>query len=168
MSDITNVIAKQKQLYHNAGANSSATSDAVDSINDFFITVKLPTGSDGNTTVTAANDSVATTAPVDCKLVSAYFATTPTITSTAGGRASTSGPATDTININVQTNGVAVVNFNSDNLAAASGANAVVTLTVNSVNSFLDAGEVCLIDYNMEDNTNNYIEGELVLGFRRQ
>jgi len=157
MSDTTNVTTKQKQLYHDSAANAQAVSDAVDALTDIVVNVQLPTGSDGEDSINAANDSVCITMPVNCKLQSAYLTATNTITSTG----------TDTILVTVKTNGVTAATFNSDTLAAAISANGVSAITVNTVNSFVDAGEVVLIAYTMEDNANNYIEGELILGFRR-
>lgn len=148
-------------MHYNAGATPSDVDSAVDDKNAFFITVKLPTGSDGNAAAAAANDSVVTTVPVDAKLEAAYLTCTPALTNVAG----------DTITLNVKTNSISAVAFDSDNLTDSNGANSansVITLSVTTTNSFLDAGEVCLIDYTMEDNTNNYIEGELVLKFSRQ
>jgi len=157
MTTTSNLIQKQKQAGHAAASTSNAVSDAVDVLNDFYLTVQLPTGSDGNTTVTAANDSVAVSVPLDCKLQNAYLTATAAITNTAG----------DTILVNVATNGVAAITFDSDDLAATAAANSATALTVNTVNSFVDIGEVVLVSYTMEDNTNNYLEGILTLGFRR-
>ena len=156
MSDTTNVIAKQKALYHDA--NSSNVSDAVEAMHDIIINVKLPTGSDGNAAVGAADDSLVVTTPVDAKLVSAYFAATVSITNEAA----------NTIALTIKTNGETAVSFDSDDLAATVAANAIAELTVNAANSFLDAGEVCLIAYTQQQVAENYLEGELVLTFRRQ
>jgi len=156
MSDTTNVIAKQKALYHDA--NSSNVSDAVEAMHDIILNVKIPTGSDGNTAVAAADDSLVTTLPVNGKLVSAYFATTVDITNEAA----------NTIALTVKTNGITAISFDSDDLAATVSANSIATLTVDASNSFLDAGEACLIAYTQQQVAENYLEGELVLTFRRQ
>lgn len=162
MSTTTNVIAAQKGLYHGQGANSSDLDSAVDALHDIVVTVNVPgvvDDGDGNASAAAsASGSILTTVPVNCKLVSAYFCTVPTITSTAG----------DTVTLNVTTNGVAAVNFDSDDLASASGANTVVALTVDDSNSFVDAGEAVNIIFAAEDGPNNFLQGTLVLGFRRQ
>lgn len=159
MSVTTNVVAKFKQLFHNAGTTSNAVSDAVDALNDFYITVQLPVGYDGNTAAAAANAAVTVPVFADSKLLGAKLSATTAMTNTAG----------DDVVLTVATNGVTVCTYNSN--AAATGAiaaNGVSNLTVTTTNSFVDAGEKILVAYAMADNTNNYLNGTLTLQLRRQ
>jgi hypothetical protein len=159
MSVTTNIVAKFKQLFHAAGANSNSVSDAIDALNDFYIDLKIPNGFDGNAASAAANASVTVPVFVDAKLIGAKLSTTTAIANTTG----------DDVVITVATNGVTVATFNSN--AAVSGAvaaNGVANITVTTTNSFVDAGEKILVAYTMGDVTNNYPNGILSLQLRRQ
>jgi hypothetical protein len=159
MSVTTNVIAKMKQLFYNAGDNSNAVSDAIDQFNDFFIAVHVPAEPAGNAYAAAANGSVAVTVPYNSKLVGCNICTTPAITNATG----------DDIVMTVTANGVTSASYNS-NASAQGGikANSVGAFSMTVTNSFVDAGEVCKLAYTMADNTNNYLDGYVTLTFRRQ
>jgi DNA/RNA-binding domain of Phe-tRNA-synthetase-like protein len=159
MSVTTNIVAKFKQLFYNAGDNSNAVSDAVEQFNDFFIAVQVPAEPAGNAYAAAANGSVALTVPYNAKLVGCNICTTPAVTNATG----------DDIVITVTTNGATAATYNSNASAqGAISANSVGAFSVNTVNSFIDAGEVCKLAYTMADNTNNYLNGVVTITFRRQ
>lgn len=159
MSVTTNIVAKFKQLFHSAGTTSNAVSDAVDALNDIYIAVKVPDASKcpGGNAANATNSSITLTLPIDTKLVSAYMTSTNAI----------DNDAADTIFVNVSVNGVAAIAFDSD-ATAGIAANAAAALTVNTVNSYLDAGEPCIISYAQQTAAKNFIDGVVTLAFRRQ
>jgi hypothetical protein len=161
MSVTTNVIAKFKQLFYNSGTTPDLVDTAVEAMNDYFYTVKLPNGADGNSAVTAANSAVTIPVFVDSKLIAAKLS--------CDKDKAILNTAADDIVVTIATNGVTVSTFNSN--AAATGAvaaNATVNLTVNTVNSFVDAGENILVAYTMADNTNNTPNAIISLQLRRQ
>jgi len=158
MSDTTNVIAKQKQLYYNAGTTSNAVSDAVDALNDIHMNVQLPSAISDGGAAAAANSELSFALPLAAKLVGANFGTTMAMTNTAG----------DTIAVTVTTNAVSAATFDSDDLAATASAGDIVAFTVNSTVAAFASGEKIKVEYTLEDNTNNYLDGILTLTFRRQ
>jgi len=158
MSDTTNIIAKIKQAYYNAGSTSNAVSDAVEAMNDVLVNIQLPAtqkGDDGNAQ-TSVNNQVAFTLPVDCVLQSAYLSSINAIDNAEA----------DTIFLNVSVNAVSVIAFDSDD-SDGIGANAVSALTVNSIPQ-LDAGEVVLVAYAHQTAANNFLDGVLTMNFRRK
>lgn len=155
MSTTTNIQAKFKQLFHTAGANTTDTSDTVDSLNDVIVNIKLPNGNDGNAAVGAANSSVTFTLPYSAKLYKAYLSSTNAIDNAAA----------DTIFVNVSVNGTAAIAFNSDNLASTLAANTATALTVT--NASLSAGNAVVVSYAQQTVANNFVDGILTLVFQR-
>ena len=156
MSVLTNVLTKMKQAWYNTGANSEVVAAAVDKMEGQVVSIRLPSGADGNAVAAAADSSVLLTVPWDCRLMSAYFVSTPAIVNTE---------AMDVV-VSIATNGVTAGSYNSN--AAAQGAvaaNGVATFSMTTDNSYVDAGEKVLVAYTMADNTNNYLDGILTMNF---
>lgn len=149
MSVTTNIVAKMKQLFYNAGDNSNAVSDAVDIFNDFEVTLFLNTD----------NSIVCYSPPVDCKLVGAKIL--------AGVTNITCNTAANTTVYTINTNGVTVNTFNTDAKSADIGAGTAYNLTVNTVNSFVDAGEICKVTL-VNDQAGDDFPQHIALRFRRQ
>lgn len=158
MSVTTNIVQKLKQFCYNAGDNAAAVHTATEALSDMIVAVRVPNGTDGNAYTAAENSSVTLTMPVDCKLQSAYFCTTAVCDSTAG----------NTKTLTVNTNGWTAVSFYSDALAANAAVNSVMTLTTNTINSYVDAGEAVVVEYKNQTVGSNALMGTLVLSFRRQ
>lgn len=158
MSVTTNIVTKFKQLFYNAGTTPDLVDSAIDAMDDIIVAIKVPSGNDGNAASAAVNSAMSFALPVDTKLIGAKMSTTNAIDNAAA----------DTINLNVAVNGIVAVAFDSDALAATLAANTVTNLTVNTVNSFLDAGEVCIVSYLQQVAANNYLDGIVTLQFRRQ
>lgn len=160
MSVTTNILTKWKEFFYNTGSSEIAVSNAVTNFHSTTLSVKLPTGTDGNTAAAAANGSLVLTVPVDCKLSASYYANGPVALTNATG---------DDIVVTVSTNGIACSTYNTN--AAAQGAvaaNAIGTFSTNTVNSYVDAGEKILVVYTMADNTNNYLNGNLILHLTKE
>ena len=156
MSDITNVITKQKQFFYNAGVNSSNVDAAVDSLNDQLIVVTVGDAVNTNTVNTAAVGAVA---PFACKLQSAYYVPNYAIANTA----------TDEVLITVSCNGSTAATYNSNASAdGALAAGAIHTMSVTAANSALAAGEKINIAMTAEDATNNNPYGVVTFLLRRQ
>jgi hypothetical protein len=128
----SNIAAKFKQLFYNAGANSTVVSDASDSI----LRKEVQLAFDSATTTTSVNYKV----EGDLKLVEAFFSST----------VATASAAANTVFFTVTTNGVEVANVNTDgdslNTVAVGG---YYDLDVNTANSYVDDGEyvVCAITH---------------------
>lgn len=162
MSVATNIVTKLKQLAYNAGSNSNSVDTAVDQLMDYRIAIAVPTaaGMMGGANLNAqANDTAVLAIDANSKLVGCNFSAATATTNTAA----------DDIVITVRTNGATAATYNSN--AAAQGAcaaNGVVAFSVNTTNSFVDAGESITITYTMADVTNNYLDGTILLTLRPQ
>lgn len=156
MSDVTNVIAKQKQMYYNAGTNASNVDSAVESLNDQIVTIRIGESTNGNV-VDSANLHVV--APYACKVQSAYYVPNFAIADTD----------TDEILITLSCNGNAIGTYNSN--ASGDGALAAAeihTVTLTAANVALAAGEKLSVAFTAEDATNNSPYGIVTALLRRQ
>lgn len=144
----SNIVQKLKQLFYNAGSNSNAVSDAVDTFCDKTLTFHIVSG----TTNVAVNSIVRE----DLQLVSAYFA--PSV--------ATANSDANTVFLGVTTNGVEVANVNTDATSLnALAVNTCRNLSVNTVNSFIDDGEYLLCTIVHQDA--NAAGGTFILNFKR-
>jgi hypothetical protein len=156
MSVASNVLTKMKQLWYNTGANSEVVATAVDNYHGCILSCRLPNGADGALVNAAANGSVVMTVPFDARLMTASYTPTTATTEVAG----------DDVIITVSTNGVAAASYNSNAAAQGEAAvNAGMALSMTTVNSYIDAGEVLLVAYTMADVSDNYLDGILTMNF---
>jgi hypothetical protein len=146
-----NVIVKFKQLFYNAGANSAVVNDAVDGImdTDYVATVSGATN--------MANAAVTIIPSKDIQLISCKMVPRTAILNTAA----------DDIVVSIKTNGVTVGTYNSN--ATASGAvaaDAIHTISINTTNSFVDAGEKLSVVYTLADTQNAWVDSTFILRAR--
>lgn len=156
MSDITNVITKQKQMYYNAGVNSTNVGDAVESLSDQAVSISYGSVNFADYTNTA---NVAVVAPFAAKLKAAYFVTDAAVLNTAA----------DEILMTISCNGNAAGTYNSN--ASADGALAaggIHTFSLTAANAAVAAGEKITIAATAETVANQAPYGILTFLLQRQ
>ena len=149
MSTTTNIITSMQAFLHNKGANTSDARDTVSSVfNQWDIAIN-----------TYGDNFIGSYAPtVNCKLVGANICTANAVII-----GNTSG---NFITYTVNTNGVTAATLNCEaDLAANIAVNSVQALTVNTANSFVDAGEIVLITVSTEAAADSNVVQHMTLRF---